>query len=398
MASTTEPHHIALRHRKEDPLHRGGDHRSRRRRALLVVGLVVVLAAVAVIVVVKPFSGSNGPVGGVADNADPTSLATVSLEDITSQTEVSATLGYSGTYTLVNQAQGTVTWLPSLGQVISQGQVLYDINGSPVVLLYGGTPAYRSLSEGATAGAVSGLDVEELNHDLVAMGYLTSSEVGSDPSDFTSWTKVGVEKLQAAIALTQNGILALGQVVFMPTGVRVTGFGTNTVVGGAAQPGSEILTGTSIGRVVTIDLDADQQGEMVTGDKVTITLPDGQTTPGTVTSVGTVATTPSGNGNGGSSPTITVLVAPDDPTATGDLDQAPVQVSITTGSAKDVLVVPVDALLALAGGGYGLEVVSPKGVHSFEPVSLGLFDDATGVVQVSGPNVAPGQRIVIPGS
>jgi hypothetical protein len=282
--------------------------------------------------------------------------------------------------------------------VISQGQVLYDINGSPVVLLYGGTPAYRSLSEGATASAVSGLDVEELNLDLVAMGYLTSSEVGSDPSDFTSWTKVGVEKLQAAVALTQNGILALGQVVFMPTGVRVTGFGTNTVVGGAAQPGSEILTGTSIGRVVTIDLDADQQGELATGDKVTITLPEGQTTPGTVTSVGTVATTPSGNGNGGSSPTITVLVTPDDPTATGDLDQAPVQVSITTGSAKNALVVPVDALLALAGGGYGLEVVSPKGVHSFEPVSLGLFDDATGVVQVSGPDVAPGQRIVIPGS
>ncbi len=398
MASTTEPRHVALRQREDDPLNRGGGHRNRRRRVLLIASLVVVLAAVAILVVVEPFSGSTGPVGGVADNADPTSITTVSLEDITSQTEVSATLGYSGTYTVVNQAQGTVTWLPSLGQVLSQGQVLYDINGSPVVLLYGSTPAYRALSQGATASAVSGLDVEELNHDLVAMGYLTSSEVGSDPSDFTSWTTVGVKKLQAAVALTQNGTFALGQVVFMPTGVRVTGFGTNTVVGGAAQPGSEILTGTSSGRVVTIDLDADQQGEMATGDKVTITLPDGQTTPGTVTSVGTVATTPSGNGNSGSSPTITVLVTPDDPTATGKLDQAPVQVSITTGSAKNALVVPVDALLALAGGGYGLELVSPKGVHSFEPVSLGLFDDAAGVVQVSGPGVASGQRIVIPGS
>ena len=117
-----------------------------------------------------------------------------------------------------------------------------------------------------------------------------------------------------------------------------------------------------------------------------------------MTSVGTVATTPSGSGDSGSSPTITVLVTPDDPTATGDLDQAPVQVSITTGSAKDALVVPVDALLALAGGGYGLEVVTPKGAHSYEPVSLGLFDDAAGVVQVSGPGVAAGQRIVIPGS
>jgi hypothetical protein len=398
MSSTTEPQHIAPVQRNEVGLHRSGDRRSHRRRVLLIASVVVVLATVAVIAVVRPFSGTSGPVGGVADNAAPTSISTVSLEDITSQTEVSATLGYSGTYSVVNQAQGTVTWLPSLGQVISEGQVLYGINGSPVVLLYGGTPAYRSLSEGATASAVSGLDVEELNDDLVTMGYLTSSEVGSHPSDFTSWTKTGVEKLQAAVALTQNGILALGQVVFMPTGVRVTGFVANTVVGAPAQPGSEILTGTSIGRVVTIDLDADQQGELATGDKVSITLPNGQTTPGTVTSVGTVATTPSGNGNSGSSPTITVLVTPDDPTATGDLDQAPVQVSITTGSAKEALVVPVDALLALAGGGYGLEVVSPKGGHFFEPVSLGIFDDAAGVVQVSGPGVAPGQRIVIPGS
>jgi len=165
-----------------------------------------------------------------------------------------------------------------------------------------------------------------------------------------------------------------------------------------AQPGSTILTGTSTGRVVTIDLDADQQGEVATGDKVTITLPNGQTTPGTVTSVGTVATTPSGGGSGGSSPTITVLVTPDDPAASGTLDQAPVQVSITTGSAKNALVVPVDALLALAGGGYGLEVVSAKGAHSYEPVTLGIFDDANGVVQVFGRGVVAGQRIVVPGS
>lgn len=363
----------------------------------MVAGLVIVLAA-AVLVVAKPFSGSTGPVGGVADNADPTSTTTVSLENISSQTEISATLGYAGTYTVINQAQGTVTRLPAIGRVVSEGQVLYDVNGSPVVLLYGATPAYRALSEGATASAVSGPDVEDLNYDLVALGYVTSAEIGSDPSDFTYWTKVGVEDLQAALGVTQNGTLALGQVVFMPTAVRVTGYGGNTVVGGMAQPGSEILTGTSIGRVVTIDLDADQQSEVAVGDKVTITLPNGQTTPGTVTSVGTVATTPSGGGNSGSSPTITVLVTPDDPASLGTLDQAPVQVSITTGSAKNALVVPVDALLAFAGGGYGLEVVSAKGTHSYEPVTLGLFDDAAGVVQVSGAGVVAGQRIVIPGS
>jgi hypothetical protein len=99
---------------------------------------------------------------------------------------------------------------------------------------------------------------------------------------------------------------------------------------------------------------------------------------------------------GASSPTITVLVAPDDPTATGNLDQASVEVSITTNSAKNAFIVPVDALLALANGGYAIEVIGAKGVHTLESVTTGLFDDADGTVQVSGPGVAAGQRIVIP--
>ena len=182
--------------------------------------------------------------------------------------------------------------------------------------------------------------------------------MGSEGSDFTAWTKVGVEKLQAALGVTQNGVLSLGQVVFLPSAARITSLGTNTTVGGAAQPGQQIMLGTSTGRVVSIALDTGQQGEVAVGDKVTITMPNGQTTPGTVTSVGTVATTPS---TGGGSPTINVLVTPDDPAATGTLDQAAVEVSITQNSANNAFVVPVDALLALSNGGYALEVVSPRG-------------------------------------
>jgi hypothetical protein len=367
-----------------------------RRRRFLVLGLVIVLAAAGYVAVSKPWAGSGGPPGGVADNADPTSIDTIKQQDLTSQTQVSATLGYSGTYTVVNQAQGTVTELPAIGQVVSEGQVLYEVNGQPVVLLYGATPAYRSLSEGATDTATSGPDVAELNYDLVALGYLTPSEVGSEVNDFTSETKAGVEKLQAALGVAQTGTLALGQFVFLPSATRITSLGGNTVVGGMAQPGSQIMSGTSTNRVVTIDLNADQQGQVAVGDKVTIMLPNHQTTPGTVTSVGTVATTPSGGGSGNSSPTITVLVKPDDPAATGNLDQAPVEVSITTGSVKNALVVPVDALLALSGGGYALEVVSPSGVHSLERVTLGLFDDADGLVQVNGAGVTAGQHIVVP--
>jgi hypothetical protein len=368
----------------------------RRRRRIVAAVVLVIVAVAGVLVVADPFGGQNTGSGGVTDNADPTSIATVSHGAISEQTQLSATLGYSGSYTVINQGQGTITSLPSVGQVVSDGQVLYEINGSPVVLLYGTTPAYRTLSEGSTDSATSGPDVQNLNVDLVALGYLSSSDIAADPADFTAATKAGVEALQAALGVTQNGVLSLGQFVFLPTAARVTGYSGNTVSGGLAQPGSPILTATSTGRLVTIDLDADQQGEVTQGDKVTITLPNGQTTLGTVTSVGTVASSSSASGN--SSPTVPVLVTPDDPSATGTLDQASVEVTITNTTVNDAFIVPVASLLALADGGYALEVVTPRGNHVLEPVSLGIFDDGNGTVQVIGSDISAGQRIVVPGT
>jgi hypothetical protein len=132
---------------------------------------------------------------------------------------------------------------------------------------------------------------------------------------------------------------------------------------------------------------------------VTITLPDNSTTPGIVSKVGTVAVAPSNDNQGGSStPTVEVDVTPTHPAATGRLDQAPVQVSIVTASVRDALVVPVTALLALSGGGYAVEAVDATGAHRLIPVSLGLFDDAEGLVQVSGKDLRPGQRVVVPAS
>jgi hypothetical protein len=353
--------------------------------------LVVVTVLVVVLVVADPFSAGPSS-AGITDNADATSTATVITRTLSSQTQVDATLGYAGSYDVVNEAMGTITSLPAVGQVISQGQILYEVDGAPVVLLYGSTPAYRTLAEGSSATAVTGADVAELNDDLVALGYVTTADLGSGGSDFSSWTKVGVEALQKALGVTQNGTLSLGQVVFLPTAARITALGADTIVGGQAQPGSAVLSATSTTRVVTLALDATEQSQVAVGDRVSISLPDNQTTPGVISSVGTVATTPSGGGN----PTVTVLVTPTDPTATGSIDEAPVVVSITTASVNDALVVPVDSLLALASGGYAIEVVSARRVHSLVPVTLGLFDDADGLVQVSGSAVHAGQRIVVP--
>jgi hypothetical protein len=308
-------------------------------------------------------------------------------------------LGYAGSYTVVGGSSGTFTELPAVGQVISQGQVLYRVDNRPVVLLNGATPAYRSLSEGASASDVTGPDVAELNADLVALGYVSSSELSPTSDEFGYWTKVGVEKLQAALGVTQTGTLALGQAVFLPTATRVTSLTGS--LGGPAQPGGTVLAATSTTRQVSIALDASRQSEVAVGDKVTITLPNDQTTPGVISSVGTVASAGSSgssgsSGSGSSSPTITVLVKPTDPAATGAWDQASVNVTITTASATNVLVVPINALLAQPGGNYAVEVVDASGVHRLVVVTLGIFDDANGLVQASGSGLAAGQRVVVP--
>jgi hypothetical protein len=355
---------------------------------VIAVVLVLVVAGVAV-AITKPFSSGGPSHPGALDNADPTGIYTVTRQDLSAQAQVSATLGYAGSYGAVNQAEGTVTSLPSVGQVISQGQVLYEVNGAPVVLLYGQTPAYRTLSEG-TSTALIGPDVQELNADLVALGYVTNTELSPTSDEFTSWTKEGLEELQAVLGVTKNGILALGQAVFEPSAVRVTSL--SSTLGTPAQPGQSVLSATSTTRQVDIALNADQQSEVAVGDKVTITLPNNQTTPGVISSVGTVASA----GQNGGTPTVTVEVTPSDPLATGTWDQAPVEVTITTDSVINALAVPVDALLARSSGGYAVEVVGADDIHHLVAVTLGLFDDAAGDVQITGSALAVGQRVVVP--
>ena len=371
---------------------REGPGRPHRRRWLIGAAAAVAVAVVA-LGTTDQLTRSSHPKAGGGGNAGPTSLIAVTRQDLAAQTQVDATLGYAGSYRVVNQAQGTVTSLPPVGRVVSQGQVLYQVSGQPVVLLYGSTPAYRSLSEGTWASDVTGPDVEELNADLVALGYATSAELSPSSDDFGYWTTVGVERLQAALGVTQNGTLAMGQAVFLPTAARVTS--VSALLGATAQAGQPVMSATSTARQISIPLDADQQSEVAAGQHVAITLPNNQITPGVITSVGTVATTPSASSSS-SSPIITVLVRPTDPAATGSWDQAPVQVSITTGAVRNVLVVPVDALLALSGGGYAVEVAGGDGIHELVPVSLGIFDDADGLVQVSGPGLSAGRRVVVP--
>jgi multidrug efflux pump subunit AcrA (membrane-fusion protein) len=259
-----------------------------------------------------------------------------------------------------------------------------------VVLLYGSVPDWRALDEGIT-----GQDVSQLNHDLVKLGYAGRADIAALGWDYYSWeTASGVQQLEQHLEVSSPpGSLSLGQVVFEPEALRVSQV-TGSLGGPAAGP---VLAATSDRHQVMIPLDASGQSEVKAGDTVSITLPDGTTTPGVVSSVGTVATATSGSG-GSPATTIPVYVNLTDPKTAGGLDHAPVTVNITTASSPGpVLAVPVTALVAQSPRGYVVEVVGPGNTRRYVPVTPRIFDDANGLVQVTGA-LAPGQRVVVPSS
>ena len=221
------------------------------------------LAAAAVLAAIAAAGGWPSRLGAkpatAAAQPAPANTAQVQKRTLSATVPEDGTLTYrarsdGSPYSVINQARGTYTTLPTLGQVIHQGQVLYRVNEMPVVLLYGSTPAYRTLSAGAT-----GPDVAELNADLVALGYATPAQLSPTSASFGPATTTAVEKLQAALGVTQNGTLTLGQAVFEPTAVRVTSVSAQP--GGSAQTGETVLQGTSTTREVQVALDASQQTE-----------------------------------------------------------------------------------------------------------------------------------------
>ncbi len=276
------------------------------------------------------------------------------------------------------------TALASVGQTITRGQSVYSLDGRPVPLFYGTTIPYRALYLGVSNGP----DVAELQENLIALGFGSSASGHFDAS-----TQAAVEAWQRSLGLPATGVVALGDFAVEPGPLLVTT--VSATLGSAAQAGSPVLSASGTEHVVSIALDANLAPDVKVGDDVSVTLPNNSVISGKVSSVGTVATTPS-NGNTGATPTVAVTVILSNAKLAGNLDQASVNVSITIASVSNALVVPVDALLALSGGGYAVEEVSSTGVHHLVPVTLGLFDDAAGLVQVSGSGLAVGQHIVIP--
>jgi peptidoglycan hydrolase-like protein with peptidoglycan-binding domain len=308
------------------------------------------------------------------------STATVVRTDLATTVLTGGTLGYAGARPVINQLAGTYTGLPAAGQTIGPGQVLYRVDDQPVVLMTGRTPAWRPFGPGMTPGP----DITELQASLIARGYATGL-LAAPTGQFDPLTDDAVQRWQAAVGYPVTGQITLGDVVFAPAPIRVGAL--HVAPGQAAAPGQAPYQVTTARRTVIVPVNPTLPPVAV-GERVSIILPSDARTPGRVTSVGPAApgTTPAG--------TTTVLtVRPDRPRATGTGAGVPVQVSLTIQAVRRVLAAPVSALLALVGGGYGLEIVTRSGRHQLVGVTTGIF--AGGLVQVSGAQIRAGTKVVV---
>jgi peptidoglycan hydrolase-like protein with peptidoglycan-binding domain len=334
-----------------------------------------------------------GACGGHAPSstgAVPTSTAPVIRTDIVSRQQLSGTLTYAGSYTLINQAgPGVFTALPAPGTVLARGQVAYRVDGRPIPLFYGDSPAWRQLF----AGVADGHDVYELQANLVALGL--APRVLRVDNTFDVVTAIAVRRWQASLGLPQTGIIRPGDAIYMPGPIRVTA--VQPQPGMFAQPGEPVLQATSTQRIVLVDMNVALEPLVKTGDLVTVALPDGvSTAAATVSTISSVAVAPSGGGQNGppQSATVAVTISFTDPPAAGTLDLAPVTVGITNDVHKGVLAVPVMALVAQPDGKFGVEVVEGGTRHAVI-VTTGLYDDR-GLVEVTSAGLHEGMLVEVP--
>ncbi|GAB3842654.1 hypothetical protein GCM10027610_053790 [Dactylosporangium cerinum] len=259
---------------------------------------------------------------------------------------------------------------------------MYRVDNGPIVVMYGDVVAYRPLGTGTR-----GPDVRQLEANLQALGY-----AGFTVDDlFTASTGTAVRRWQKDLGLTQTGAVEQGRVLFAAGPVRVDSV-TASVDGSTGGGEHEVLKYTGTTRLVTVRLDVADQRLARKGADVQIRLPDGKQVPGRIDRVYTVIQ-PANTSDGPPETKVETLVVLNDPNAAAGVEAAVVNVVFTAAERKDVLTVPIAALVALAEGGYGVEVIE-GGTTRYVRVETGLF--AGGRVEISGDGLTAGMTVGMP--
>ena len=341
-----------------------------RRRATIAVAAVVTVGAAAAAVAAVRLPDAAG--SEQTKSELPPATASVRKETLVDRQSEDGTLAYGDTTTLAAKLSGTVTALPALESTIKRGRAVARIDNKPVVLLYGALPAYRKLGVG-----VEGSDVLQFERNLWALGYRGFTV----DKTYSSATASAVREWQDDLGLSETGTVEPGRIVYAAGPVRVDS--RTAAVGSIVQPGSELLAVTGTARVATVELAIGDQRLARRGAAVEVTLPDGGTTKAKITGVETVVVPAQGQEPASTKIVVTIGFTK----APKGLDQASVTVEFTASQRRNVLTVPVEALLALAEGGYGVQVVDGATTR-IVAVTTGLFAD--GRVEITGDGISDG--------
>ena len=344
---------------------------------------VVVAAGGAVAVVAAVVLLAGGDEAPPVRAASATATAAVERRDLVDRESADGTLGYADAATLLAGATGVVTGLPEPGSVIRRGEGLYRLDDEPAAwLLYGSLPAWRDFSSAMTDGE----DVRQLERNLRTLGHDPDGDMTVD-DDWDWATTAAVLRFQDERGLTEDGTLARGEVSFRDGPARVGEL--RAALGQSVAPGAQIAELSTTRRVVTVDVEATRQSLAREGATVTVDMPAGRTARGRIEEVGKVAEQPADEEG---EPTIEVTIALRGRAARGrGFDQAPVDVGFEADRRRDVLVVPVTALLARAGGGFAVEAAD----GSLIDVEPGAY--AEDYVEVAGDGLREGLRVVTAG-
>lgn len=301
---------------------------------------------------------------------------------------------------LVSVPGGTVSKFAAAGTDVVTGTVLMADNGLPVVAIEGDQSAEPALQRDLSVGVDDGADVKLLERMLVAGGFDPEATMTVD-DHFDDATAAAVLRwwqsydANIAVADTNSLIVPAGSFVVVPSGLQI---GTAFAADGAALAGpAVVLTLTSPARVVSTTAPINDD-TFALGATIDVEFPDGTIQPGTVVKVGNVAANT--GGNPGDTPTVSIDIHVDGiPASVDSFVSIPVTLRVVDQSVPGAFVVPVSALVALAEGGYAVEVVdgtdaSGKEITHLIAVEPGLFSD--GFVVITGSDVAAGLNVVVP--
>ncbi|MFD4474897.1 peptidoglycan-binding protein [Streptomyces sp. NPDC058471] len=371
---------------------------SGRRRRPLRMSLIVVAAIAVVVAAGAATTGVFGDDGSGSSGAAPSAppkTAKVERTTLTRTESVDGNLGYGDPTAVQGPAPsktgaGIITWVPGDGDTIKRGQTAYKVEEQKVPLLYGSTPFYRPLKTGT-----EGKDVEILEKNLSALGY-----TGFTVDDtYDAGTSQAVRDWQDDLGRQETGTVQPSDAVVAPGARRVA----EVKATAGAPSNGPVLTWTGTERTVTVDLDVQFEDMVEKGTKATVTLPDDTSVQAEVTDIGTPTTPSQDGGSGGSGggqsggddkPTLPVEMKVKDQKGLGRYQAAAVKISLKAETRKDVLVVPINALVAQRGGGYAVQVVEADGDVRTRTVKVGMFSDS--MVEVSGTGITDGTVVGVP--